>query len=108
MWILPKNLHTLDFVPDTEALSLDLNESSQLCAQSLFVRSKVSPLRTWLQKWKRDLWIRHLYGRILRPSHGQSFVTAWTFSLAATHVSHSAQQANEPERMTQDTCGRLS
>lgn len=30
MWILPKQLHTSAFVPDMEALSLDLSESSQL------------------------------------------------------------------------------
>ena len=107
MWILPKNLHTSAYVPGTEVLNLDLNESSQLCAQLLFVRSKPSPLRTWLQKWKRDLWTRHLFGRILKPSHGLNFVTAWTFSLEATHASHSAQQDSEKEQTTQDTSGRL-
>ena len=108
MWILPKQLHTSDFAPDTEALSLDLNESSQLCAQSLFVRSKPSPVRTWLRKWRRDSWTRHLYGRILRPSHGLSFVIAWTSSLEATRVSPSVQQASEPEQTTQDTSGHTS
>ena len=107
MWILPKNLHTSDFVPDTEALSLDLNESSRLCAQSLFVRSKPSQLRIWSQKWKRDSWTQHLYGRILRPSQGQSFVAAWTSSLVATRVSPSVQQASEPEQTTQGTSGLL-
>jgi hypothetical protein len=107
MWILPKQLHTSAYVPDTEALNLDLNESSQLCAQSLFVRSKPSPLRTWLQKWKRDSWTQHLFGRILRPSHGKSFVTAWTSSLEDTRVSHSPAPASEPEQTTQDIFGPL-
>jgi hypothetical protein len=105
MWILPKQLHTLDSVQDTEALNLDLNESSQLCAQSLFVRSKHSPLRTWLQKWKRDSWSQHLYGRILNPSLGKAFETEWASSLEATHANHSPQQGSEQERKTQDTCG---
>ncbi len=105
MWILPKQLHTLDSVQDTEALSLDLQESSQLCAQSLFVRSKPSPLRTWLQKWKRDSWSQHLYGRILKPSLGKAFETEWTSLLEATPANHSPQQASEQERKTQDTCG---
>jgi hypothetical protein len=108
MWILPRQLHTSDFVQDTEALNLDLKESSQLCAQSLFVRSKPSQLRTWLQKWKRDSWTQHLYGRILKPSHGQSFVTAWTSSLGATRASHSVQPGSDLEKTTQDTCGHLS
>ena len=105
MWILPKQLHTLDSVRDTEALNLGLEESSQLCAQSLFVRSKPSPLRTWLAKWKRDSWTQHLYGRILNPSRGKAFEIEWTSSLEVTHASHSPQQESEQERMTQDTCG---
>ena len=107
MWILPKQLHTSAYVPGMEALNLDLNESSQLCAQSLFVRSKPSPLRTWLQKWKRDSWTQHLYGRILRPSHGQSFEIRWTFFLEATPASHSAQPGSDLEQTTQDTSGPL-
>ena len=108
MWILPNNLHTSAFVPDTEALSLDLSESSQLCAQSLFVRSKPLPARIWLQKWKRDLWTQHLFGRILKPSHGQSFVTAWTSSLEVTHASHSAQLGSASEPTTRDIFGPTS
>ena len=108
MWILPKQLHTSAFVPDTAALSLDLNESSQLCAQSLFVRSKPSQLRTWLLKWKRDSWTQHLSGRILKPSHGKAFETAWTSSLAATLASHSVAQASALEPTTQDIFGPTS
>jgi hypothetical protein len=108
MWILPKQLHTSDFVPDMEALNLDSNESSQICAQSLFVRSKPSPARTWLQKWRRDSWTQHLYGRILKPSLGQSFVTMWTSSLEATPASHSPQQGSEQDKMTPATSGHIS
>jgi len=108
MWILPKQLHTSDFVPDTAALSLDCTESSQICAQSLFVRSKASSARTWSQKWKRDSWTQHLYGRILNPSHGQSFVTAWTSSLGDIPASHSAQPESASAQTTHDTSGLLS
>ena len=107
-WILPKQLHTLASALDTEALSLDLNEQSQVCAQSLFVRSKPSQLRIWSAKWKRDSWTRHLSGRILRPSHGQRFATEWTSSLGATHASPSVQPANAEARTTQGTCGPTS
>jgi len=105
MWILPRQLHTSGFVRDTEGLSLDLNESSQLYAQSLFVRSKLSPLRTWLQKWKRDSWTQHLFGRILKPSLGKAFEIEWTSLLVATPVSPLAQPESEPGKTTQDTCG---
>lgn len=105
MWILPKQLHTLAFALDTEALISDLNEQSQICAQSLFLRSKPSPLRTWSAKWKRDSWTQHLSGRILKPSRGESFVESWTSSLGATRVSHSAQQESVSELKIQDTSG---
>ena len=108
MWILPRQLHTSPFVPDTEALISDSTEQSEICAQSLLARSKPSPARTWLQRWKRDSWTAHLSGRILKPSHGQTFVTAWTSSLAATRASRSQQPASDSEPKTQGTSGRLS
>jgi hypothetical protein len=105
-WILPKQLHTSACALDTAALSLDSNEQSQICAQSLFVRSKPSPSQIWLRKWKRDSWTRHLSGRILKPSLGERFVTAWTSSLADTLVSPSAQPVSAKESKTRGTCGR--
>jgi hypothetical protein len=108
MWILPRQLHTSAFVPDTEALISDLAEQSQACAQSLLVRSKPSPARTWSLKWKRDSWTQLLSGRILKPSHGPSFTAAWTSSVAATHASHSAQPASDSAPKTHDTSGHLS
>lgn len=108
MWILPKQLITSAYVPDMAALILDLSEQSQVCAQSLIVRSKPSPVRTWLQKWKRDSWTQHLSGRILKPSHGQTFMDLWTSSLADIHVSHSVQQANDSDQKTTGISGPLS
>ena len=105
-WILPKQLHTLACALDTEALSLDSNEQSQVCAQSLFVRSKPSQLRIWSAKWRRDSWTRHLSGRILRPSLGNRFAAEWTSSLGATHASPSVQQVSAKESKTRGTCGR--
>ena len=108
MWILPKQLHTSAFVPDTEALRWDSTELSEICAQSLFVRSKPSPARTWSQKWKRDSWTQHLSGRILKPSHGQTFVTAWTSSLAVIPANPSAQPESDSAPMTLGTSGPSS
>jgi hypothetical protein len=108
MWILPKQLHTSHFVPDTEALISDLDEQSQICEPSLLARSKPSLARTWSQRWKRDSWTQHLSGRILKLSHGQSFVTAWTSSLEVIPASHSQQQASDSEQKIHDTSGHLS
>ncbi len=108
MWILPRQLHTSPFVPDTEALISDLNEQSQACAQSLLVRSKPSPARTWSLKWKRDSWTQLLSGRILKPSHGPSFTAAWTSFLSDIHASRFQPPASDSAPKTQDTSGRLS
>jgi len=108
MWILPKQLHTLASAQDTEALISDLKEQSQVCAQSLLVKSKPSPLPIWLRKWKQDSWTLHLSGRILRPSHGQAFVDRWISSVAATRASHSQPQASNSEQKTHDIYGHSS
>ena len=105
-WILPKQLHTLACALDTEALSLDCTEQSRICEQSLFVRSKPSPLRTWLQRWKRDSWTQHLSGRILRPSLGRAFEAAWTSSLADTRANHSVQPDSAKAKTIRGISGR--
>lgn len=107
-WILPKQLHTLASVRGTEALISDLTEQSQVCEQSLLVRSKPSPARTWLQKWKRDSWTALLSGRILKPSHTSSFTDEWISFLEATHANHSQRQGSEQDQTTQDTFGLSS
>lgn len=108
MWILPKPLHTLACVVDTQALILDLNEQSQACSQSLTARSKLLPVQTWLRKWKKDSWTQHLSGRILKHSHGKAFLEKWISFLEDTHVNHSAQQEEEKDQKTQDICGHTS
>lgn len=107
-WILPKQLHTLACALDTAALSLDSNESSRICAQSLFVRSKPLPLRTWSARWKRDSWTRHLSGRILEPSLGERFTEKWTSLLAVTHASPLATQESGQARKIRGIYGRGS
>jgi len=107
MWILPKQLHTFPYVQDTGELISDLNEQSQACEQSLLVRSKPTPARTWLRKWKRDSWTRHLSGRMLKPSLGATFVARWIYCQADIPASPSQQQVNDLERTIQDTFGLI-
>jgi len=108
MWIIPKNLQLSSGAPDTAAFISDLNEQSQICASSLMARSKASPARTWLQKWKRDSWTQHLSGRILRPSRARTFVTEWVSLLPVTPVSHFQQRGSDSEQKTLGTSGHTS
>ena len=105
MWILPKQLLTSPSAPVTEELISDSNEFCQRCEQSLMWRSKPSPARTWLQRWKRTNWIRHLSGRTLKRVSGRSFVTGWICSVAAIRANPSRQQETAKATKTQDTSG---
>jgi len=109
MWIIPKNHQlfshfALDMVESKEDLTLqELNIES-----SLMWRSKPTPLQTWLRRWKRIGWLRHLFTRILKPSQRISFEIELTSSLAGIPASRFPQQDSEREQMTPDTSGPLS
>lgn len=107
VWIIPKSIMSA-FALDTEALISDSTELSEVSAQSLIARSKPLPPRTWLRKWKRDTWMRHLSGRILKPSLGVSFAEAYGSFLGATPASHSAQQESASDPKTPATSGPSS
>ena len=109
MWILPKNYqlssrYVADMVESKEDLTLQgLNIES-----SLLVKSKPSPLRTWLTRWKPTSFHPHLFIRILKPCQWNAFETELTSSLAVIHASHFRQQDSEKEQMIQDTSGLTS
>ena len=106
MWIIPKTLSA--FVPDTEGLSLDLEERAWILESSAMWRSKPSSKPTWLRRLKKGGWMTHLSTRILKPSLHQSFEEKFVESLGATLVSHSVAQGSEKEKKTQDTYGHIS
>ena len=108
MWILPKQLLTSLSVPATEELTLDYEEFCQLAEQSLMWRSKPSPLRTWLARWRRVPWMQRLSGQTLKPVIGRSFVTEWILSAAAIRANHSVRRETAKAAMTLDTSGLTS
>jgi len=109
MWILPKNyplssLYAQDMVESKEDLtSPELNIES-----SLMWRSKPSPLRTWLPRWKRVSWMPHLCGRILKPCQWSHFETELTSSLAVIPANLFQPQESDLEKKTPDTSGLTS
>lgn len=86
---------------------MDLSELSVICEQSLMWRLKPSPARTWSARWKRVSWMRHLSGRILKPSMRNLFETRYTSSLPAIRASHSVVRVSDRENQTPDTFGRI-
>ena len=107
MWIIPNSI-TLNSAPGTPEFISDLKEQSEICAQSLFLKSSPSPVRTWLQKWKRDSWTQLLSGRILKPSHGKNFTERWTSFQAAFPVNPSLVQDAEQAMKIQGTSSPTS
>jgi hypothetical protein len=106
MWIIPKTLSA--FVPDTEGLSLDLEERAWILESSAMWRSKPSSKPTWLRRLKKGGWMTHLSTRILKPSLHQSFEEKFVDSLVATPANRSVAQGSEKAKMTQDTYGHIS
>lgn len=109
MWILPKN-HSMYclFAQGTEALRSDLNKYSDEFESSLMWRSKLSPVRTWSQRWSKVKWFRLLSGRMLRHSMRDVFEAALTSSQEDTRVNPSVLQENDLEKKTQGTSGHTS
>jgi len=71
-------------------------------------RGKHSQQQTWLQRLKREKWLRLLCGRMLRPSLSQTFTAEWASCLPVIPASRSARPAKEKAQQTSDTCGRIS
>lgn len=113
MWILPNN-HPLysafaqECVDSKEQLKEHVGNlvgSDQL--PQLMWKSKHSSSTTWLSRWSKVYWIRHLFGRTLKPSTESLFMEKYTASLPVIHASHSALQGKEGELMIHGTFGRL-
>ena len=106
MWIVPNNLKTSSaFAADTLASSEDLALPELQLERSLMWRSKPSPLPTWSRRWKRTPWLRHLSGRILKPSQHICFEIELTSSLLDIHASRFQPLESAPEKMTPATSG---
>jgi len=108
MWLLPST-HPLyyQFVRGCEGSIEDLKELSDQCEQSLMWKSKPFASQIWQRKWKRVMWIRYLYSRMLRDSQHEDFITKYTGSLADIRVSPSAMPETDSGPMTRGTFGRI-
>jgi hypothetical protein len=106
MWILPSN-HPLSsaFAPEYAASNEDLKEYFHQSEPSAMWKSKPLLWKTYLLQWKKVWWLRHLSGRILKPSTRTRFEASLTELLVATRANRLAMQEEEGEQKTQGTCG---
>jgi hypothetical protein len=105
LWIIPKTLSA--FVPDMVGLSLDFDSLASILERSAMWRSKHSLKRTWFARLKKAKWMRHLSGRILKPSLHNDFLEKYTASLADIPASHLVTPGSEKEQKILDTFGRI-
>lgn len=107
MWIIPSN-HPLYSPSALVSLDLkeDLKELSEVLPLQLMWRSKPSSFKIWLRRWKKVYWLRHLFGRMLKPSMQQSFEIKYMESLEDIHASLLVIADLEKGKMIQDTFGR--
>lgn len=100
MWVIPKKLDTLAYVPATVELISDSQELCEILERSVLWKSKLSPSKTWLQRLKRNCSISRLFTQILKPSHSESFVDAWTSFLGASPANPSQSQGKKQGQKT--------
>lgn len=107
MWIIPSN-HPLysQHAQGCVGSKKELIEFSAELEQSLMWKSKPLSVKIWSNKWNRVYWLPHLFGRILKPSHGRLFTESYTGSLADIPVSRSPMLDFEKVQTILDTFGR--
>lgn len=96
------------YVPGVEGSTSDSDSPCPKRVQSLTWNAKPSPLRTWLQRWKRERWMRRLSGLTCEPSTLDRGVERWIASLPGTPASRSASRGKSRRSSTRGTSGRSS
>ena len=96
------------YVPDLEGLSEGLNPL--LMATEPFAMSKGKPIprRSWPLRWKKDKFLKHLYGLMCEPSKANDGVEKWISSVEVSHANHIPRQGNNLPTKTQETYGPIS
>jgi len=103
MWIIPSN-HPLysACAPDLVDSKEDLSELSEELEQFVTWKTKRLPLKTWCAKWSKVLWIQHLFGRMLKPSHGNYLLEKYISSLGDIHANQQAMPVKSSEKQITD------
>ena len=104
MWILPKKLlTTFQSALGTKELALDCEESSRMFEKYVWWRGALSTSAIWLRRWKRENWIKHLFGRIFGRCHSESFEDWWTSSQEGSLANPLAVLESASQTETNDT-----
>jgi len=89
---------------DMKGWGEDFEDYSQTCEKSHTWNGKDTLAPTWLRRLKRVNFLKHLSLRMLKSSHTESSVDAWTSYLRDSLANPSHRQAFGRELKTQGTC----
>jgi len=93
------------YVPELEGLSEELNRSFQAQEPFAMSKGKPIPLRSWPLRWKRDAFLKHLYGLTCEPSMAKRGVERFLSSLEDSPVNLIRKQGNNSQTKTLEICG---
>lgn len=109
MWIIPTKCQPYSaYAAATVDSKEELTSLEPSTLSSLMWRGKPTAPQTWSLKWKREFWVRRLFGSTLKPSMWFLFEAQLIFSLRAIRASRSQRQADAGAPTTPATCGRTS
>lgn len=106
MWILPSTIYPSALAEGDSIW--DLDSLCQTCAPSVGVNGKALPSTGWRRAWKRDSYVRRLFGRILKRSTADRGVESWIASLRDTRANRSVAPEVVADRTILATCGPTS
>lgn len=92
-------------VQELDNLTSASNWQFQLLEQSAMLRSKPSPAKSWYRVWKKETWMKHLYGQICEPLMANRGVEKWIASLEDTHANPFPLRVKWVVQMILDTFG---
>jgi len=93
------------YVPELEDLSEELNPSFLKQEPFALSKGKPIPLRSWPLRWKRDSFLKHLFGLMCEPSMARLGVERFLLSLEDSHVNLIQQPENNWRIRIQEICG---
>jgi hypothetical protein len=106
LWINTNNLMASPCAPGEQDSTWDSASFFHMLAQSASSNGKLLPSSTWRRLWKKDFWLKRLFGRTSSPSTAQRGVELWITSLRATRASHSHSPVSVVDRAIHGIFGR--
>jgi len=98
----------LPFLPESEDWNWALEHLTIESTPFVMSRGKPMQLPQLLRKWKKDSWMKHLFGLTLKHSTAMRGVEKWIGSLPVSPVNRSQMLVNKKGQKMNDGFGKIS